>query len=186
MIRLRTLLSRLAEFVFWQSRETRLDAEIEQHIEMLTDSLIARGVSPDQARLEARRQFGNVDALRMTHRDQRGFASVESLSQDLRFAVRILTRDRGFAIAAIVVLGVGLGVNNMFFTLVYAHKYRGLPITRADRVLAISVIDDRARDRPLTLAEFETLAHEQSTFASLAAYMPSVGTLGDEARAAAR
>ena len=60
---------------------------------------------------------------------------IETLVQDVRFALRVLMRDRGFALTAIVVLGIGLGVNNMFFTLVYAHKFRGVPIEQAERVL---------------------------------------------------
>ena len=54
-------------------------------------------------------------------------------------------------------LGVGLGVNNMFFTLVYAHKFRGVPIERADRVLSISTFDDRVPNRAISLPEFEEL-----------------------------
>ena len=186
MIRLRVLLSRLGELAFWRSREKRLDAEIQHHIGMLAESLIAGGLSPADALLEARRQFGSVDGMRMTHRERRGFAWLESLGQDLRFAVRVLTREHGFAATAIVVLGIGLGVNNMFFTLVYAHKFRGLPIPRPDRVLSVSVIDDRGQDRPLTSDEFDLLARHQSTLAAIGAYLPVVVTVGDESHAADR
>ena len=67
----------------------------------------------------------------MAYREQLGFPIVDAFVQDVRFAVRMLTRDRGFAITAILVLGIGIGVNNMMFTLIYGSTLRGLPIARA-------------------------------------------------------
>jgi putative ABC transport system permease protein len=180
---LRILLSRLGEIVFRRPRERRLDSEIEHHIELLTDELVAGGTPPHEARLAARKQFGNIDRTRMTHREQRGWLIVDTLVQDLRFAYRVLWRDRSFAATAILVLGVGLGVNNLFFTLVYAHKFRGLPVADVDRVLYISTFDDRVNDRPVSLPEYEDLRQSQSSFGSLAAYVPGIATVGDAGRA---
>ncbi len=127
---MRTWLSRIGELLFRRRREERLSDEIGHHLDLLVEDLKRGGMSDADARLAARKQFGGVDQLRMSHREQRGMPVVETLLQDIRFALRVLMRDRGFALTAIVVLGVGLGVNNMFFTLVYAHKFRGLPIER--------------------------------------------------------
>jgi putative ABC transport system permease protein len=179
---LRILFSRLGEIVFRRSRERRLDAEIEHHIELLTDEMIAGGTPPHEARLAARKQFGNIDRTRIAHREQRGWRIADTLAQDLRFAYRVLWRDRTFAATAILVLGVGLGVNNLFFTLVYAHKFRGLAVAEVDRVLYISTLDDRATDRPLSLAEYDDLRQSQTSFESLAAYVPGVATIGGEGR----
>lgn len=183
---MRTLLLRLLDPLLRHARERRLDEELQSHLDLLTDEFVARGMSPAAARLAARKAFGGVDQIKERYRDQRGFAWLDALAQDVRFALRILTRQRGFALTAMLVLGLGIGVNNMFFTLVYAHKYRGLPIPRPDRVLSISVIDDRGQDRPLTPAEFGALARDQSAFASLGAYVPGIVTVGDETRAADR
>ena len=125
MSRLRIFLSRLGDVVFRRSREDRLDCEVDHHIQLLAEDFEAGGLSRSEAVLAARRQFGNADRTRITVREQRGFATLDTLTQDVRFALRILTRERRFALTAMIVLGVGLGVNNMFFTLVYAHKFRG-------------------------------------------------------------
>jgi predicted permease len=186
MDRLRILMSRLGEMLFRRSREERLSSEIEHHIDMLTDELVAGGAAPGEARLSARKQFGNVDSNRMTHRDQRGFAWFDTLIQDLRFAFRILTRERGFALTAIVVLGVGLGVNNMFFTLVYAHKFRSLSVADAGRVLSISAYDDRLPRRSISLSEFLELRDALTTFGVLSAHASAPVTVGDEGRAPER
>src|SRR5688572_5162655 len=183
MTRLRILLSRLGEIVFRRSREDRADAEIGHHLRMLADELEAGGLPRREAELAARKQFGNVDRARMAQRDQRGFAGLETLAQDVRFAFRILTRERAFALTAIVVLGVGLGVNNMFFTLVYAHKFRGLPIGHPERILSISAYDDRVPQRPITVNELHELRDSVTTLDGIAAHTGAPVTIADEGRA---
>lgn len=183
MNRLRILWSRVGEIVLRRSREDRLDAEIEHHIDLLADELTTKGMAPREARMAARKQFGNVDRARMAHREQRGFAWLEALAQDVRFAFRILTRERGFALTAIVVLGVGIGVNNMFFTVVYAHKFRGLPIAAPDRIMSIAAYDDRVPQRPLSLNELQELRDSVTTLDGIAAHTSAPVTIGDEGRA---
>jgi putative ABC transport system permease protein len=183
MTRLRTFFSRLGEMLFRGSREDRIASEIDHHIQMLADEMEAAGLSRREALLAARRQFGGADQIRMVHREQRGLPMIEMLVQDVRFALRVLVRDRGFALTAIVVLGVGLGVNNLFFTLVYAHKFRGVPIADVERVLYISTHDDRVADRAVSLAEYDDLRQSQSSFSALGAYTVADVTIGDQGRA---
>lgn len=179
---MRAWLSRLGDLLFRRSREERIDTEIDHHLQMLADAMEAAGLSRREALMAARRQFGNVDGARMAVRDQRGFAGLDALMQDVRFAFRILTRERGFALTAIVVLGVGLGVNNLFFTLVYAHKFRAVPIVEPDRVLSISTLTDRTQ-RAVSLAEFQKMRDALTTFEALVAYASTPVTVGDADRA---
>jgi len=179
---MRTFISRLLDLVLHRQREDRLSDEVQAHLDMLTDEHVARGLSPDDARLAARKSFGGVDDARMSYREQRGLPIVERFIQDVRFACRVLIRDRGFAMTAILVLGVGLGVNNMFFTLVYAHKFRGVDITGVERVVHISTFDDRGTNRLVSLAEFHDL-QAATSFSGLAAYVNGIATVGDEGRA---
>jgi len=180
---MRTLWSRLGELLFRRSREARLSSEIAHHLELLVEDLKRGGMSDADARLAARKQFGGVDRIRISHREQRSVPLIETLLQDVRFAWRVLMRDRGFALTAIIVLGVGLGVNNMFFTLVYAHKFRGVAIENVDEVMHISTFDDRAANRLVSLPEFEEVRAAQTSFSGLAAYANGVATVGDQGRA---
>jgi putative ABC transport system permease protein len=182
MTRLRILLSRLGEIVFRGSREDRVDAEIAHHLQMLADEMEAGGLSRREAELAARKQFGGVDKMRMVHREQRGLPMIDMLIQDVRFALRVLRRDRGFALTAVLVLGVGLGVNNMFFTLVWAHKFRGVEVHEVDRVMFMSTLDDRVPFRLMSLPEFEELRASQTSFSGLAAFVNGVTTIADEGR----
>jgi putative ABC transport system permease protein len=178
-----TFISRLLDLVLRRQREDRLSEEIQAHLDMLTDEHVANGLSPAEARLAARRSFGGVDQTKMRYREQRGFPIVETVLQDVRFAIRVLTRDRGFALTAILVLGVGLGVNNMFFTLVYAHKFRGVDINDVERVVHISTFDERGTNRLVSPPEFNDLLAGATSFSGLAAYANAVATVGDEGRA---
>ena len=180
---MRTLLSRLAEVLFRRSREDRLSNEIEHHLDLLAHELQRGGMPEADARLAARKQFGGVDQIRLSHREQRGVPILETFGQDLRFGLRVLMRDRGFTLTAIVVLGIGLGVNNMFFTLVYAHKFRGVAIENVDDVMHISTFGDRAANGLVSLPEFEEVRAAQTSFSGLAAYANGVATVGDQGRA---
>src|SRR5688500_18260737 len=108
------------------------------------------------------------------------------IMQDIRFALRLLRRDRGFAATAIFVLAVGIGVNNMFFTILYAHTLRGLPIAGADRILYISTFDDRSPDRAVSYAVFTTIRDTARGLEAVAAFTTAPITIGGDSRAAER
>ncbi|MSO82311.1 MAG: FtsX-like permease family protein [Acidobacteria bacterium] len=180
---MKILISRLLEAVLRRQRDDRLSEEVQSHLDLLTDEHIAHGRSPDDARLAARRAFGGVDQTKMRYREQRGLPVIETLLPDFRFAIRVLARDRGFALTAIVVLGVGIGVNNMFFTLVYAHTFRGVAIQNVERVMFISTFDDRGTNRLVSLPEFHDLQTAATSFTGLAAWVNGVATVGDEGHA---
>jgi predicted permease len=102
---------------------------------------------------------------------------------DVRFAVRTLSRDRGFLMTAVLVLGLGIGVTHMFLTIVYAHTMRGLPIPRPDRVLYLSTFDERAADRPMSPPDVADLRASARSFQTLVAFTSGPVTVGDEGRA---
>ncbi len=179
---MRVWLTRVAAVLFRRRREDRLSSEIEQHLSQLADDFKRDGLSDADARLAARRQFGNVDAVRIAHREQRGWRILDTIAQDVRFALRVLARERGFAVTAMLVLGVGLGVNNLFFTLVYSFKFRGVPIEQVERVMSISTFDDRGSNRAISVPEFDELRRRQTSFQGLAGYVNGVVTIGDRDR----
>ena len=103
--------------------------------------------------------------------------------QDARFACLVLLRDRGFAVTAILVLAIGIGVNNMMFTLIYGSTtLRGLPIDRPDRVLEVSTFDQRFPNRALSYPEFDDLRRGVRMFAGLAAFANAPLAVADEGR----
>jgi hypothetical protein len=112
MASIRVFMLRALDLVVGRCRDDRLTEEMQAHLDLLAEDYMAKGMSIEDARFAARRAFGGVDQMRSLHRDQRGFPSVHSLLQDVRFALRMLAKDRRFTLAAVMALGLGIGVTN--------------------------------------------------------------------------
>src|SRR5438067_8678612 len=103
-----------------------VDAELAFHFEMAVSELRARGLTPEQARAEARRRFGDVDTRRAElrtidarlDRGRRGAEWLHGVAQDVRVAGRSLTRSPGFAAVVVLMLALGVGANAMMFGIV--------------------------------------------------------------------
>ena len=186
MTSLRVLLSRLLDVVLGRGRDERLAHEIQSHLDLLTDEYLARGMSPAEARAAARRAFGGVDQMKADYRDQRGLPFLDALTQDVRFGARLLARDRGFTITAVLVLGLGIGINNMLFTILNAHTIRGLPIEQGDRVLFVSMLDTRGADRGFSYRDYEALRNAATSLEGLAAFTSSPAAVAGDGRVAER
>jgi putative ABC transport system permease protein len=109
-----------------------------------------------------------------------------NLWQDIRFAVRLLLKDRWFTAVAALALALGIGVNATVFTFVNAVLIRGLPINDPDRVMVIGTRDGRNRDRGMSYPDFEDYRRATRAFSGLAAYSGQTMNLSDEGRAPER
>jgi putative ABC transport system permease protein len=134
--RLRILLARLGEWL--RPRRTEdLDDELQSHLDYLTDEYVRRGLSRDEARVAARRQFGGVDQTKEAVRDRRGFARLDDVVRDVRYASRLLMKSRAFTLTAVLTLALGIGVNTAIFSFVNAVLLRPLPYPDADRLVSL-------------------------------------------------
>ena len=93
--RLRSILARLFAVLGGRRSDEALDADIQAHLDLLTEDYVRGGLSPDEARTAARRAFGGVQQMKESYREQRGLPLVESLLQDLRYSGRSLRRSPG-------------------------------------------------------------------------------------------
>lgn len=125
-----------------------LDAELRAHLDLLTEENIRRGLSPEEARHAARREFGGVEQAKELYRDQRSIQLLDSLLQDLRFALRGLKNRPGFAIVAILTLALGIGSTTAVFSVVDRILFRSLPYPHDDRLVSFG---DKA---PFEASEF--------------------------------
>jgi predicted permease len=125
---LRSALKRLRASFRRRSLEASLDEEVRSHLEMLAAEHQRRGLTPEEARLAARRDFGGIEQIKEAYRDARGASAMEHICRDLAYAGRGLRKSPGFAAAVIVTLALGIGANTAVFTLIDAISWRSLPV----------------------------------------------------------
>src|SRR5271165_2881049 len=126
------------QMLFHRNRAaSRLDDELRFHLEQQIAEKVAAGMSAEEARHAALREFGNPAALRDQSRETWSWSAVESMLRDGRIAGRTLLRAPGFAVAAIVVMALGIGANIALFTVVYSVLLKPLPFRDPDRLVRL-------------------------------------------------
>src|SRR5216683_7285272 len=100
MSRLRVIFSRFRGTFLRAGSEEQLHCELQAHLEALTQENIARGMSLEEARYAARREFGGLEQTKENYRDRRGLPFLETLLQDLRFAARMMAKNWAFTLVA--------------------------------------------------------------------------------------
>jgi putative ABC transport system permease protein len=125
-------------FLFNRGRvEHEINAELRFHVERETEENIRRGMTPENARLTALRALGGAEKMKEECRDARSGRSLEILWQDIRYGARSLWHNPGFALVAIVTLGLGIGVNTAIFSVVYGVLLRPLPYAHGGQLVVL-------------------------------------------------
>ena len=114
-----------------------LNAEVRFHIEMETEKNIRLGMSPDDARLKALRSFGPMEKHKEETRDARGVSWIETLVADLRYGARALLKHPGYALLAVLTLGLGIGANTAIFSVINGVLLKPLPYEHGDRLVVV-------------------------------------------------
>jgi predicted permease len=124
---------------WWQirKRDADLERELQSDLELEEEEQRASGLSAEEARHAARRAFGNTTLIREHIHEAWGWAPVERILQDARYAIRQLWRAPGFSIVVMLTLALGIGATTAIFTLVYDVMLRPLPFAQPDRIVNI-------------------------------------------------
>jgi predicted permease len=163
---MRRFLIRLLNVLRPNRAEQDLARELNSHVSLLEDEHRRRGMTPDEARLAARRAMGSVALAKHLHRDARSFVWLEDLRRDVKHAVRTLVRVPAFTASVVLTLALGIGANTAIFSVVNAVLLRPLPYPDADRLVYLMEEvhpadgaggrDSRPAMDVQTLAEFRT------------------------------
>jgi predicted permease len=161
-------------------RRGAVDREMQQemtgHLEQAAERLMARGLTSAEARVAARREFGNIGVLQEEARDARGARWIETFLSDVRYALRHFSRMRLTAITLILVLALGIGVNAALFSILQTLTTRPAPAVSNDpslvrvRGTTFSRTEGELRGREFSMLEVNDLASRRETFSTIAVY----------------
>ena len=179
----RRLTARVLAFFTPHRLDRDLDEELAAHVAMLTEDYVRRGMTPAEARRAAAVRVGNAAVLKEQQRDVRGLPGVETVLQDLRFAFRLIARDRWFSAIVVATLAIGLGANATGFTIVHAAFFQSLPFDEGDRLYALSWLNNLGRRTGAAHLELEDWRARSRTFAGLAGYSNGTMNISDDRHA---
>jgi predicted permease len=127
---LRRFFKRLVSWSTKRRDEARLQEEIEEHLALQTGDYIQAGLSPSEAQRQAVLKFGAIEAIREDYRERSGLPFLETLIQDVRYALRRLRNSPAFAVTTTLTLALGIGATTSIFTLVHAVLLKSLVVTK--------------------------------------------------------
>jgi len=160
----RTLAVRARALVRRRAADAELDEEIRYHLEREVERRMARGEIETEARLSARRDFGNVTALTEEARSASRMDAIEQVMQDTRYAVRSFRRAPRFALTVILTIGLGLGLVTSAFTIFDAYVLRLFDVRDPRSLFEMRLHDRWGRERNASWNEYRALAQANPAF----------------------
>jgi predicted permease len=145
--------------------DDQLDADLRFHLDQAIDELVRGGLSPEEARREALKAFGNPTRVREDVREVSMWIWWERLTQDLRYGLRGFRRTPAFAATVVLSLALGIGANTAFFSIFNALALRPLPVRDPEALFQVVHLGDGGSSESTTYALYQHLRTEATTIA---------------------
>src|ERR1043166_7395462 len=150
--------------------DARMDDEMCSHIEMQTQENIEAGMKPEEAHYAALRQFGWVESIKETCREQRGVHWIEDFGQDIRYGARMLYKHTGFTAIAVLTLALGVGANTAIFSLVDGVLLRPLAYPDSGQLVWLCERGTDWSGGSISYPNFTDWRDQQSVFETFGVY----------------
>ena len=152
------------------SMERELDAELQFHLDMLAAEYVRQGMAPDVARRTARQLFGGVETIKDDVRDAWLTRLIETFGQDVRYGVRGLRKQAGYALAVVVTMALGIGANTAIFSVVNAVVLQPLPYARGEDLLLLRQTRNGADNNGFSLLDVDDISRLSSSLDAVVEY----------------
>ena len=163
-----------------QRLDLELESEIRAHLELAERDAVARGLSREDARREARRSFGGIEQMKEHHRDRRSFRWIETVLRDFRYGLASLRRAPGFTAVVVGVLALGIGGTVAMFSVVDAVLLKPLPFPQPDRIVGVWEAPRPGAVNATTAPQFLAWKRQAHIFDALAAEQPILAALNEK------
>ena len=172
------ILSICRRWLHGEQAERELDAEVRSYFDIVTERLMAGGLSREEALRLARLELEGPEQVKEKVRQARMGFAVETTARDIRYAWRALRKNPGFALVAILTLGLGIGANSAIFSLINAVMLRALPVQHPEQLMLLTdpsesgvamETTEHGIRRNLSYREFEQLQLHNTVFSGLLA-----------------
>ncbi len=170
--RMRVLASRIGGWFSNRSEDEEFSQELAEHLALLTEENIRRGMTFEEAERAAKLRLGGMTQLHETHRELHGWLAVETFFQDVRYALRTLRKSPSFTVVCVLTLGLGMGASTAIFSVVNAVLLRPLPYPNHDRLVRVEERHPGSSAANFTYASFLDLRREAKTIENTAAFRP--------------
>lgn len=169
--------------VLFQPRHEREFAEeLESHLAFHIEDNLRAGMSPEEARRQALIKLGGVTPTQERYREQKGLPMLETLLQDLRFGARMLKKNPGFTLIAVLTLGLGIGATTAIFSVVYHVLLKPLPYQAPEQLVWVWGEQAARKQAPHTPADFLDYQRRNLSFAQMAAFRNMSFAVGSAAQ----
>ena len=166
-----------------RKQDAQLDSELRFHVEQQAAENVAAGMNADEARRRALAQFGGLEYVKEETRGARGVHFLETLVQDIRFALRMLRKSPGFTAVVVLTLALGIGANTAIFSIVDAMFLRLWPVRDAAQLVIISTIPRPETGFDLSsYPDYLDIRNEAASLSGVAAYGGRGGFLSVKGR----
>jgi MacB-like periplasmic core domain len=174
---LREACNRICSFFRGGQLDREVNEEMASHLEMAMEENLCRGMSAEEARRQPLVRFGGLQQALELHREARALPWVDVLRQDLRFTFRMLRRESGFTVVAVLILALGIGANIAVFSVVNTILLRPLPFRDPEQLVRIVEKDPKAGESSKTYTADATQDFQQQNhfFQSVSGYFAFTG-----------